>query len=200
MPRQERSRQTVQTILQAAIHIFEQHGYAAGTTARIAERAGVSIGSLYQYFPSKDAILTALALEHLAEGLRLSGEMLAIAATPELALRPMLRQVVARMLALHRLNPVLHRLLHDEGLLPDELRRQLHSAQEQATAQLAQVLARRADVRRAAPHVLAYFVVHTIEHFTHRLVIEPPDGTVCAAGEEELVYMLEQYLRVQHVE
>ena len=45
-PRQERSRETVEAILQAAAHVFERHGYAAGTTNRIAERAGVSIGSL----------------------------------------------------------------------------------------------------------------------------------------------------------
>jgi AcrR family transcriptional regulator len=54
-PSQARSRDTVEALLQAAAQVFECHGYAAGTTNRIAERAGVSIGSLYQYFPNKDA-------------------------------------------------------------------------------------------------------------------------------------------------
>ena len=58
-PQQSRSQETVEAIVGAATQVFERHGYAAGTTNRIAERAGVSIGPLYQYFPNKDAILVA---------------------------------------------------------------------------------------------------------------------------------------------
>ena len=47
-PRQERARRTVAAILEAAAQVFERQGYASGTTDAIAERAGVSIGSLYQ--------------------------------------------------------------------------------------------------------------------------------------------------------
>jgi len=62
-PSQERSKATCEAILQAAAHILEDKGETAFTSNRIAERAGVSIGSLYQYFPNKDAILFALAAE-----------------------------------------------------------------------------------------------------------------------------------------
>src|SRR5580698_2166450 len=68
-PKQARSEATVEAIIEAAAQVFERHGYAAGTTNRIAERAGVSIGSLYQYFPNKDAILVALSRRHLQEGM-----------------------------------------------------------------------------------------------------------------------------------
>ncbi len=54
-------------LLAAAAQIFEAHGYASGTTNRIAKRAGVSIGTLYQYFPSKEAIAVALLERHIAE-------------------------------------------------------------------------------------------------------------------------------------
>ncbi|TMZ52891.1 TetR/AcrR family transcriptional regulator, partial [Klebsiella pneumoniae] len=64
-PRQQRSRETVAAILEAAAQLFQRHGYTATTTNKIAERAGVSIGSLYQYFPNKEALLAALAQEHL---------------------------------------------------------------------------------------------------------------------------------------
>src|ERR1700722_1032131 len=67
--KQERAQLTVEAILEAASQVFERHGYAHASTNRIAERAGVSIGSLYQYFPNKDAILVALARRHLTDGM-----------------------------------------------------------------------------------------------------------------------------------
>ncbi|WP_051400011.1 TetR/AcrR family transcriptional regulator [Haloechinothrix halophila] len=63
-PSQQRSRFTYDIILEAAARVFDREGLAA-TTNRIAEAAGVSIGSLYQYFPNKHAILHELALRHL---------------------------------------------------------------------------------------------------------------------------------------
>ncbi|PZU20842.1 MAG: TetR/AcrR family transcriptional regulator [Shinella sp.] len=59
-PRQARSSATVETILEASARILETRGLAAFTTNAVAERAGVSVGSLYQYFPTKEAILTWL--------------------------------------------------------------------------------------------------------------------------------------------
>src|SRR3954462_6141325 len=67
-PRQVRAELTRQRTLTAAAHVFAEHGYAAGTTNRIAERGRISIGSLYQYFPNKDAILAALLVRHLDRG------------------------------------------------------------------------------------------------------------------------------------
>ena len=65
-PLQARSAATVQAILQAAAHILETDGLAACSTNAVALKAGVSIGSLYQYFPSRDAITKALILEQTA--------------------------------------------------------------------------------------------------------------------------------------
>ena len=59
-PRQARSRATVESILEAATRILETSGLAALTTNQISERAGVSVGSLYQYYPSREAILAEL--------------------------------------------------------------------------------------------------------------------------------------------
>lgn len=59
-PRQARSAATVEAILDAAAHILERQGLAFLTTNHIADRAGVSVGSLYQYFPAKQAILTEI--------------------------------------------------------------------------------------------------------------------------------------------
>ena len=65
-PVQARSKRTVERILDAAAHVFGERGYAA-TTNHVAERAGLSIGSLYQYFPDKDALLVALHDRHLEQ-------------------------------------------------------------------------------------------------------------------------------------
>ncbi|EMI4409468.1 MULTISPECIES: TetR family transcriptional regulator [Serratia] len=59
-PQQARSAELVSAILTAAIQVLAQEGAARFTTARVAERAGVSVGSLYQYFPNKAAILFRL--------------------------------------------------------------------------------------------------------------------------------------------
>lgn len=65
-PVQERSQATVDAIVQAAADILSKEGAARLTTNRIAERAGVNIASLYQYFPGKDAIVAQVA-ERLVE-------------------------------------------------------------------------------------------------------------------------------------
>lgn len=59
-PRQKRSQTTVESIKQAAVLLMKEEGIRAVGTDRIAERAGVSIGSLYQYFPNREAILAAI--------------------------------------------------------------------------------------------------------------------------------------------
>jgi AcrR family transcriptional regulator len=66
-PQQERSRQTVEAVLDAVPRVLKRHGAGAVTTNRIAEVAGVSIGSLYQYFPDKQAIFNALHERHVED-------------------------------------------------------------------------------------------------------------------------------------
>lgn len=66
-PNQQRSRQTVDAVLEAVQLVVKRHGVQAITTNRIAETAGVSIGSLYQYFPDKRSIFTALHDRHVED-------------------------------------------------------------------------------------------------------------------------------------
>ncbi|MEW5684623.1 MAG: TetR/AcrR family transcriptional regulator [Pseudomonadota bacterium] len=62
LPSQRRSRATVEAILDAAAEALIRHGYAGATTSVVAQRAGVSVGTLYQYFPNRDAVGAALVL------------------------------------------------------------------------------------------------------------------------------------------
>lgn len=191
-PRQERSRLTVEAILDAAARVFERHGYAAGTTNRIAERAGVSIGSLYQYFPNKDAILVALVEQHLDEGTAAAGPVLrALVADPP-PLEEGMRRLVEAMVALHRERPRLHRVLFEEAPRPPALRRRLDRLTATARGAVAAYL-RTLDVGRD-PELAARLVVQVIETVTHELVLRP-DGVPVEAYVDEAVALLAGYLR-----
>ncbi|WP_188477781.1 TetR/AcrR family transcriptional regulator [Primorskyibacter flagellatus] len=64
-PVQRRSAATVEALHTAAIQVLVREGLARCTTTRVAERAGASVGSLYQYYPNRDALLSAVLEEHL---------------------------------------------------------------------------------------------------------------------------------------
>ncbi|WP_320672754.1 TetR/AcrR family transcriptional regulator [Patulibacter defluvii] len=192
-PSQERSRLTVEAILDAAAQVFEAHGYAAGTTNRIAERAGVSIGSLYQYFPNKDAVLVALTERHVAEGAALVAPLLARLG-PATPLEPALRELVGAMVAAHRTRPALHRVLVEECPRPPELRERLEAAFEGAARTVAAYLDASPEVDVPDPLVAARLVVQVVESVTHGLVIHPAAGDDVDRYVEETVRMLRSYL------
>jgi AcrR family transcriptional regulator len=98
-PAQSRSRQTVEWLLEATARIFRAEGLDA-TTNRIAAAAGVSVGTLYEYFPNKDALLFALAERHVAEAE--TGIDAALADKEEGDLRSWLGRLQSAMVASHR--------------------------------------------------------------------------------------------------
>ncbi|WP_455132351.1 TetR/AcrR family transcriptional regulator, partial [Microbacterium aurum] len=112
-PRQQRSEFTFEAILDAAARPFHAHGYAGTTTNKVAELAGVSIGTLYHYVPNKDALLYALAERHLGAGVEtLLAEAAALRAdAPPLA--ETIRRLLTAVARLHTAQPRMHRLLYD---------------------------------------------------------------------------------------
>src|SRR6516164_3474428 len=104
--RQQRSRATVDALLEATADILIRHGYARLTTNRIAERAGVNIASLYQYFPGKEAIVAELRRRHGTEQRDALRQVLA-EHTGEL--EPTIRALVSIGVAGHAQAPRLHR-------------------------------------------------------------------------------------------
>lgn len=193
-PVQDRSRQTVRFILEAAVQVFESQGIAGGTTARIAERAGVSVGTLYQYFPNKQAVLQALGEAHVAEAAAQIAALLARVAAEDWPLPALLQAVVEVAVALHAGNPVLHRLLYEEGLLTADLRTRVEALGAELSGVVASLLERQPAVRAGDRRLMAWFVVETVEHFAHRLVIRPPLSDLAAGAVAELVLLLNRYL------
>lgn len=108
-PRQARSRNTVEVILEATARVFAAHGYAGTNTNLIAEKAGISVGSLYQYFQNKDALIAALHQRH-AEQVRHTIDTV-LDQPHEPTLRGHIGAMVRALLAAHLLEPELHKML-----------------------------------------------------------------------------------------
>lgn len=192
-PRQQRAHETRGRILEAAAHVVARHGYSAGTTNRIAEHAGLSIGSLYQYFPNKDAILVELLRAHLRDGAR-SVEARLGAGLPD-GLEARLRLAVTAMFDNHRGDHRLHQVLFEEAPRPASLLAELHTTEEAFVALLAELLADDPEVHVPDVVLAARIVVTTIESQVHRSIARTPGTVDEPALTDELVRMLVGYLR-----
>ena len=195
-PRQDRSRTTVEAILGAAAQIFREHGYAAGTTDRIAERAGVSIGSVYQYFPNKDALLVVLAERHVDAGFARLRELLSDAQGSQPSLEAMLRRFVEGMIALHSDEPELHRVLFEEAPLPPSLRKNLRQRETAFAGEIRDLLESHPEVSMTNPELSATLVVQMIEGLVHGFILHPPDRIDLKDWTEEIVKVCFRYLTV----
>ena len=105
-PKQQRSRQTVDAVLEAVQLVVKRHGTQAITTNRIAEAAGVSVGSLYQYFPDKRAIFAALHDRHVDDVQQVIGQTAAACALAPL--REFACELVESLLNVHAEAAELH--------------------------------------------------------------------------------------------
>ena len=130
-PRQDRSRETVRAVLEAVPRVIRREGVEALTTNRIAEAAGVSIGSLYQYFPDKRSIFSALHERHVED---VHHGIERVMAERTGALDEFTRALVEGLADLHAAEPELHELMSEqvpEGTLG--FRRALRATFERVT-------------------------------------------------------------------
>ncbi len=193
-PVQARSVATVDAIVQAAAQVFARHGYAAGTTNRIADRAGVSIGTLYQYFPNKDAILIALIERHIREGEELLVPLLSDLVEHPPAPRDALQRIFGALLELHAREPALHRVLFEEAPRPRRLLDHLTDQFDLASTALADYLDARPEITVPDTRLAAQLVIQTAEAITHGLVIHPRSGASPHTYATETIAMLMSYL------
>ena len=194
-PVQRRSKATVDAILVAAAQVFEAHGYAAGTTNRIAERAGVSIGTLYQYFPSKEAIAAALLERHIVDTNHRLHEWVGHMVVEQHSLIEALHDYVTGMLEMHSRQPRLQHILLEETPLPERVHQALLEAERQAAKTVAGLFRLYPDVRQSGLEHTCFVVVQCVESLTHRFAAHPDDQFIPRdTFVDEMVIMLMAYL------
>ncbi|WP_019548207.1 TetR/AcrR family transcriptional regulator [Streptomyces sulphureus] len=190
-PRQVRAELTRQRILDAAAHVFAEYGYAAGTTNRIAEQARVSIGSLYQYYPNKDAILVELLTRHLDAGMAESP--LEQEQPLSESVEGIMRRYVRGTIDNHRDDPKLLRVMVEQGPRSQELLERATRGERRRIARTRRLFRDHPQVRVADVDIAARLVVSTVEMGVHKVMAGTP-GVDIARFENELVTMLTRYL------
>jgi AcrR family transcriptional regulator len=190
-PRQRRARQTVEAMLDAVVRILKREGVSAVTTNRIAEVAGVSIGSVYQYFRDKNAIYVALHQRHIEEIDRLIERTLIENAA--LPLDHLMRSLIEAMLEAHAVDPQLYEVMstevpHRPGETQDFAVR-LHGVFRLAIASRIHKF----ETRRNLDKVV-FVVANMVDSLSHAVVLRRPLGLSLVAAKEEAVRAVLAYL------
>jgi AcrR family transcriptional regulator len=191
-PRQTRSRATVEAILGATIRVLVSRGYEGATTIAVAARAGVSVGSLYQYFPNKESLVAALVERHSAEIIACIDATLANVdgSDPRRAVRALIRAAMDA----HRINPALHKVLSEQAPRIGRIKVAMDTSKV-ITERLAGYLAKhRAELAGRDPYVAAFIVETIVEAITHRSVIDGEGPMPAARLETETTDLVLGYL------
>ena len=189
-PRQKRARQTVDFILDAAAYILAERGFDGFTTNHIADRAGVNISSLYQYFPNKLAILEALQARHIAapdvnyaQGLERLRDQ---------PLEEIVGTIVDVALEMHTVNAPTQKLFLDT--LPRQTRRLHDDFEADRIAKLAAILLPKSRVSRN-PDMVMFIARHALTSVVHEAVCDRSEWLTDPAFREECVALLVNFLR-----
>jgi AcrR family transcriptional regulator len=190
-PQQRRSQQTVQAVLDAVVRILKKQGPQAVTTNRVAEVAGVSIGSLYQYFPNKTAIFVALHRRHVEEIDGLINSTLV--AHADSSLDDLMRALIHAMIDAHTIDPELYEALYSE--VPhraegtQDFSTRLRNVFRLAISARAHELRR----RRNLDHV-AFAVTNMVDALSHAAALRRPVNMNLAQAKSEAVRAVLAYL------
>ena len=192
MPRQARAKETVEAILTAAARILTSEGFEALTTNRVAAVAGVSVGSLYQYFPNKEALVRALCERH-THGVR-DRIRARFAEAWDAPVETVARAVIHGMVEIRRHEPKLHqellRLAPAVGGLTE-----LHAVEQEVEALLTRFIESRSETLKVPdPAMAAFLVCHAVQACVHGAVLEKPEWLRQDRFVEETTALVTGYL------
>ena len=169
-PTQSRSKFTVSAILEAATYVFVEKGLSATTTNEVAERAGVSISSLYQYFPNKNALVAALTETHLNEMMTLISQ--GLSQYLQSSIDELVHQLVSLVINAHSINPELHRVLIEESGIDRATKEIVEFENRLHTLTSAYLLSKKEELVVDDVEMASFIVINTVETLTHRAVLD----------------------------
>ncbi len=192
-PRQERSVATVDAILDATARVLCSTGYDRASTNRIALAAGVSVGSLYQYFPSKEALVAALATRHMASMTELLRTKFAEVTTAPMPVA--VRTIITAMFEAHAVDPRLHKVLIEEVPRVGRLDN-VRAVEREVESLVAGLLeSRKRELRKTMDvQTVALLLVTVVEAATHAAVLAELEPARSRAVADELTDLVLRYL------
>lgn len=190
MPSQERSRFTVDTIIQASTYILMEKGWKGLTTNAIAERAGVNISSLYQFFPNKEAIVAELQRRHAAEMDEELAKILGLI-PQQSSLKQVLTLLVEMIINKHKVAPAVHKAVSEE--IPQTLKNKCTEQDTQLRLLFLQAL--KPFMKNVPDPELAIHILAVTAHaIIHNITVERPHLLETQEIVNELVALYEHYL------
>lgn len=179
-------------MLDAAIGLLKKSGSSSITTNRIADTAGVSIGSVYQYFPNKQAIFIALHERHINGVDEIIRRRIAEGA--DASLEGLLRSLIDGIVEIHAVDPELSELLHSEvphrAVGTRDFSVRLHKVFRSALAPHAREFGRKADL-----DIRTFVVTNMIDSLGHAIVLRRPPGVSLSRAKAELLRSVLAYLQ-----
>jgi AcrR family transcriptional regulator len=186
----------VDALIEATARILVREGFDKASTNHIAEQAGVSVGSLYQYFPGKEALVVAVIERHNYEIMQIVR-----AALVEVASLPMeqaVRKLVETAIKAHQMDPKLHRVLAEQIPRTGKLENVEAFNRETYAMFRAYLEIHREEFRAVDVELAAFVCVTSIEALTHTAVLHHPEilsqgmtGTLV----DEATRLIVRYLR-----
>lgn len=182
------------TILDAAAHVFREKGFSGGTTNHIAEQAGVSVGSLYQYFPDKYAILAGLMEQHFADNEKRLSDILEKVSRTNIKPRETVQGLIEMMLCEQLIDPDLHRVLLEASLQSPAVLEMSAEVVKEAGRRVEGILGLDPRVRRKDTILASRLATLTGIVLTHWFVLFGKDEIEHKAFVDEVTDMLTRYI------
>ena len=193
-PLQNRSKTTVDTILTATARILIKLGFDGLTTNAVAEAAGVSIGSVYQYFPNKEALVAALIESQL--DIKNAQTIAELGRVAQLPLAEAVRAMIELTIQNYAAQPELKRVLLEQVPRVGRMARiaELHQGTHKMVTAL--LTARRAELAVRNTEMAAFLLVSAIEAIAHRATLFEPARLKDPALIDAATAMVTRYLGV----
>ena len=191
-PTQARARRTWNAILDGAAQVLVTKGYERTTTDRIAERTGVSVGTVYEYFPNKDAIFAALQRRWNEQRWALFEEARQI--DPEDDLETVLRKTIHARMEATKLNPKLNSVLMRDVPTSVTAEQADQIRDEFLTASVAIFERFKEAIRADDWQLMARLMIHSTHAVIDNIAASEPELLDAPELEDELVLMMQRYV------